>query len=126
MGTMQEPGRAIHLLMYSERQQQREEDARWVVMTCSSGIVEAPALLDFARSQVNYILGSNPNGMSYMVGFGSKYPTQNAPNPNALDGAIVGGPNDGDGYTDSRSNFQMAEAATVTTAPLVGVLAKLA
>jgi hypothetical protein len=105
---------------------------------------------------VNYILGSNPNGMSYMVGFGTKYPTQvhhrgasivsikknsspvsckdgftswynkNAPNPNVLDGAIVGGPNDGDGYTDSRSNFQMAEAATVTTAPLIGVLAKLA
>ncbi|PRQ56976.1 putative cellulase [Rosa chinensis] len=123
---------------------------------CSGGIVQAPALLDLARSQVDYILGSNPNGMSYMVGFGSKYPTQihhrgasivsfkkdpspvacqagfdawfnkNAPNPNVLDGAIVGGPNDSDGYTDSRSNFQMAEAATVNTAPLVGVLAKLA
>ncbi|PRQ60954.1 putative cellulase [Rosa chinensis] len=123
---------------------------------CSGGIVQSSALLDLARSQVDYILGSNPNGMSYMVGFGSKYPTQvhhrgasivsikkdpspvacqagfdawfnmNAPNPNVLDGAIVGGPNDSDGYTDSRSNFQMAEAATVNTAPLVGVLAKLA
>lgn len=152
---------------------------------CSGGIVQSPALLDLARSQVrihlciyetntnqknvtvphalilfnvqvDYILGSNPNGMSYMVGYGSKYPTQvhhrgasivsikkdpspvacqagfdawfnkNAPNPNVLDGAIVGGPNDSDGYTDSRSNFQMAEAATVNTAPLVGVLAKLA
>lgn len=106
--------------------------------------------------QVDYILGSNPNGMSYMVGFGSKYPTQahhrgasivsiksdptlvtcqggfslwfnrNAPNPNILNGAVVGGPDNSDAYWDSRSNFKMAEPTTVTTAPLVGVLARLA
>lgn len=101
-------------------------------------------------------MGENPEKMSYMVGFGSNYVQQvhhrgasiesikkkpeavtckggfdlyfsrAAPNPNVLDGAVVGGPNENDGYTDSRSNFQQAEPATVNTAPLVGVLARLA
>lgn len=91
-----------------------------------------------------------------MVGFGSSFPTKvhhrgasivsikenhtpvtcqggfdlwfnkNAPNPNILDGALVGGPDESDGYTDSRSNYQQAEPATVDVAPLIGVLAKLA
>lgn len=101
-------------------------------------------------------MGSNPKDMSYMVGFGSNYPTQvhhrgasivsiktnptqvtcqegfklwfdrNAPNPNVLDGAVVGGPDNNDEYSDSRSNYEMAEPTTITTAPLVGVLARLA
>lgn len=102
------------------------------------------------------MLGWNSKNMSYMVGFGSKYPQQvhhrgasivsikenkkpvgcqegfdkwfnkNEQNPNVLEGAIVGGPNLNDQYSDSRGNFQQAEAATVNTAPLVGVLARLA
>ncbi|XP_024952294.2 LOW QUALITY PROTEIN: endoglucanase 12-like, partial [Citrus sinensis] len=32
-----------------------------------------------------------------------------APNPNVLDGAVVGGPDENDGYTDSRGNFQFAK-----------------
>lgn len=91
-----------------------------------------------------------------MVGFGEKYPQQvhhrgasivsinqnptpvtcqggftawfhrNAPNPNVIDGAIVGGPGQNDEYTDSRENFQQAEAATANSAPFVGVLAYFA
>lgn len=106
---------------------------------------------------MNYILGSNPRKLSYMVGInGISYPqrvhhrgasivsikkdpapvtckggyelwfNKNTPNPNVLVGAIVGGPDENDGYTDSRSNFQMAEPSTTTPAPLVGVLARLA
>ena len=105
---------------------------------------------------MDYILGENPEKMSYMVGFGSNYVQQAhhrgasiesmkknheavtckggfdlyfnraEPNPNVLDGAVVGGPDENDGYTDSRSNFQHAEPATVNTAPLVGILARLA
>nr|DAD28043.1 TPA_asm: hypothetical protein HUJ06_029511 [Nelumbo nucifera] len=123
---------------------------------CQGGRVGPSDLISFVRSQANYILGSNPKGMSYMVGFGSSYPqmvhhrgasivsikkdrtpvtckggydmwfNRNAPNPNVLVGAIVGGPDQNDAYTDSRSNFQQAEPATVNTAPFVGVLAKLA
>ncbi|CAB4299711.1 unnamed protein product [Prunus armeniaca] len=131
-------------------------NAKHAAIQCPGGIVQPKDLADLAQSQVDYILGSNPSGMSFMVGFGTKYPTQvhhraasivsikkdaapvsckggfdswfnnNSPNPNVLDGAIVGGPDENDAYTDSRSNYQMAEPATVSTAPLVGVLAKLA
>ncbi|GAV69604.1 Glyco_hydro_9 domain-containing protein, partial [Cephalotus follicularis] len=123
---------------------------------CPDGVAQPSDLVALAKSQVDYILGSNPKGMSYMVGFGSSYPGQvhhrgasivsikkdptfvscqdgfnewfykDAPNPNVLDGAIVGGPDNNDGYTDSRTNFQMAEPATYNVAPLVGVLASLA
>ncbi|KAF5732821.1 endoglucanase 14-like [Tripterygium wilfordii] len=123
---------------------------------CPGGSVGPSDLISFAQSQVDYMLGSNPKNMSYMVGYGSKYPTevhhrgasiisikkdptpvtcrggygswfnQNGPNPNVLDGAIVGGPDQSDGYYDSRNNFQQAEPATVNVAPFTGVLARLA
>ncbi|ERN05294.1 hypothetical protein AMTR_s00007p00145940 [Amborella trichopoda] len=106
--------------------------------------------------QVDYILGNNPLNMSYMVGYGSKYPmkchhrgasivsvkkdptpvscqggfdkwfNRNDPNPNVLDGALVGGPDENDQYSDARANFQLAEPSIYNTAPLVGVLARLA
>lgn len=105
---------------------------------------------------MDYILGQNPKKMSYMVGFWSSYPLQvhhrgasivsirkdssnvtchggfdgwfskNAPNPNVIDGAIVGGPDTNDQYSDIRSNYQQAEPATVNTAPFIGVLARFA
>ncbi|KAK7852647.1 endoglucanase 13 [Quercus suber] len=123
---------------------------------CLGGMVQPDELIALAKSQVDYILGANPQKMSYMVGFGSNYPKQlhhrgasivsikknpepvtckggfelyfnkNEPNPNVLDGAVVGGPDDNDGFTDSRSNFQQAETATANIAPLVGVLARIA
>ncbi|KAL2558244.1 Endoglucanase [Forsythia ovata] len=46
---------------------------------------------------------------------------KNAPNPNVLDGAIVGGLGQTDEYTDSRRNYQQVGAAITKTAPLVGV-----
>ena len=55
-----------------------------------------------------------------------KWYNRQAPNPNVLEGAIVGGPDQGDNYGDSRSNFQQAEAATANSGPIVGVLARLA
>ncbi|KAJ6302027.1 hypothetical protein OIU77_016183 [Salix suchowensis] len=123
---------------------------------CAGVTVQPADLYHLAQSQIDYILGSNPKGMSYMVGFGSNYPTQphhrgasivtikkdpkpvtcqegyqvwfnrDAPNPNVLVGAIVGGPDEHDGYIDSRSDYQLGEPATVTVAPLVGVLARVA
>lgn len=51
---------------------------------------------------------------------------RNAPNPNDLVGAIVGGPDNSDQYNDSRDNFKQGEAATANSAALVGVLARLA
>jgi hypothetical protein len=102
--------------------------------------------------QVDYILGDNPLNLSYMVGYGPRFPqyihhrgsslpsvyvypphiachfgselfaNQN-PNPNLLVGAIVGGPDKDDQYPDSRANFKQSEPTTYINAPLVGVLA---
>lgn len=104
--------------------------------------------------QVDYILGVNPNNMSYMVGFGSNYPKQvhhraasipsvgKAPrnmtcrdgwtyfstskdNPNVLVGAVVGGPDRFDKFEDLRWNFEQSEPAIYINAPLTGALAYL-
>ncbi|GAU25056.1 hypothetical protein TSUD_257500, partial [Trifolium subterraneum] len=41
---------------------------------CQKGEVGPDELFAFAKSQVDYILGSNPMGMSYFVGYGPKFP----------------------------------------------------
>ncbi|KAF9596434.1 hypothetical protein IFM89_011263 [Coptis chinensis] len=53
---------------------------------------------------------------------GKMWLNSNNPDPNVLQGEVVGGPYD----TDARNNFKQAEPATANTAPLVGVLAKFA
>ncbi|KAI4313747.1 hypothetical protein L6164_026702 [Bauhinia variegata] len=112
-----------------------------------------PALLKrLARQQVDYILGDNPLGMSYMVGYGARYPQRihhrasslpsvaahparigckagsryflsPNPNPNVLVGAVVGGPNNTDAFPDSRPFFPETEPTTYINAPLVGLFA---
>ncbi|ESQ39089.1 hypothetical protein EUTSA_v10001473mg [Eutrema salsugineum] len=131
-------------------------EAAQASVQCPNGALKAFDLLDLARAQVNYILGSNPKNMSYMVGFGTNYPKRPhhrgasivsikknpkpmtcnegfeawynnpEPNPNVLFGAIVGGPDENDAYQDERSDFQHDEPDTVTVAPLIGVLAAIA
>lgn len=105
--------------------------------------------------QVDYLLGDNPERMSYMVGYGARYPQRihhrasslpsvaahparipcsagfsalNSPasNPNVLVGAVVGGPNAQDRFPDERSDYEQSEPATYINAPLVGALAYLA
>lgn len=126
---------------------------------CSGGggaVAGAAELLAFAKSQVDYILGSNPRGTSYMVGYGAVYPRQahhrgssiasiraspsfvscregyaswygrRGGNPNLLDGAVVGGPDEHDDFADERNNYEQTEAATYNNAPLMGILARLA
>ncbi|KAL6495742.1 Esterase/lipase/thioesterase [Orobanche gracilis] len=109
-------------------------------------------LKQLAKRQVDYILGDNPLGMSYMVGYGPRYPlnihhrasslpslkahpahigcnagplyfSSSNPNPNILIGAVVGGPDSTDNYQDSRACFKESEPTTYINAPLVGVLA---
>ncbi|KAI4315468.1 hypothetical protein L6164_028273 [Bauhinia variegata] len=43
---------------------------------CGSAHFTPMQIRAFAKAQVDYILGNNPMKMSYMVGFGSKYPRQ--------------------------------------------------
>jgi endoglucanase len=93
----------------------------------------------FAMQQLNYALGSNPRSSSYLIGFGANPPksphhrtahgswadSQSVPNAHrhTLYGALVGGPNASDGYTDSISDFQANEVATDYNASFTGVLA---
>ncbi|KAL5654161.1 hypothetical protein ACJX0J_033480, partial [Zea mays] len=124
---------------------------------CPAGGTAQPSeLLAFARSQVDYILGSNPRATSYMVGYGATYPRQvhhrgasivsvranpsfvscqagysswyhrRAANPNLIVGATVGGPDEYDNFADERDNYEQTEATTYNNAPLMGVLARLA
>ncbi|RDX62543.1 Endoglucanase 11, partial [Mucuna pruriens] len=122
-------------------------------LNCHGGTMDHEEILNVAKSQVDYILGSNPMNMSYLVGYGSKYPKRvhhraasivsykknkgfigctqgydnwygsQAPNPNVLVGALVGGPDGKDNFEDRRNNFMQTEACTYNTAPLVAVFA---
>ncbi|CAM8987649.1 unnamed protein product [Rhodiola kirilowii] len=114
--------------------------------------ITPPGLLYDAQLQVNYILGGNMFNISYMIGYGEKYPTRirhrssslpsvtvrpkpfkchegykyfyaEDPNPNVLVGAVVGGPNIDDSYADTREIYSQSEPATYINAPLVGLLA---
>lgn len=106
----------------------------------------------FAKSQADYILGNNPRGSSYMVGFGTNssrnphhahahvngnpaYTGSNGwdlfnaatPSQNLLVGALVGGPgsrNDFD-YVDTIKDYQRNEVALDYNAAFTGLLAYL-
>ncbi|KAF5184840.1 Endoglucanase [Thalictrum thalictroides] len=122
------------------------------VVQCGDKTVSPQRLIEFAKGQVDYILGNNPMKMSYMVGFGNKYPKRihhrgsslpsidqhpkhlgchdgspyfksSKPNMNELTGAVVGGPLKDDTYPDIRSEFAQSEPTTYINAPLVGLLA---
>lgn len=104
--------------------------------------------------QVDYILGANPKKMSYMVGFGTTYPTKvhhrgssipsikkvrtkvdcnggytyynsGSPNPNTHVGAIVGGPDVNDQFQNARSDYSHSEPTTYINAAFVGSAAAL-
>lgn len=122
------------------------------VANCGTSTVTADKLIALAKKQVDYILGDNPEKMSYMVGFGNKYPMRihhrgsslpsvhvhpdhiscsngfqylysSSPNPNILVGAILGGPDSKDNFSDDRNNYQQTEPATYINAPFVGAVA---
>ncbi|RZC63859.1 hypothetical protein C5167_025613 [Papaver somniferum] len=98
-------------------------------LQCGDTLVTPGDLYNFVQLQVDYILGKNPLNMSYMdditterlqlfltrmtsqrfrakceQGFHAWY-TKTEPNPNILSGAVVGGPNKGDRFTDTRDNY---------------------
>jgi hypothetical protein len=54
---------------------------------------------------------------------GFQYLHSSEPDRNVLVGAVVGGPDSSDAYSDSRDNYAQAEPSTYTNAPLVGALA---
>ena len=117
----------------------------FVAFVYSDGLTD-PALKaryhDFAVRQINYALGQNPAGRSFMIGFGVNPPrnphhrtahgswSDNIGEPptsrHILYGALVGGPpQPDDNYQDNRSDFVMNEVATDYNAGLTGSLARL-
>ncbi|XP_028078856.1 endoglucanase 17 [Camellia sinensis] len=125
------------------------------VVNCGGAVVTPNRLRFIAKKQVDYLLGDNPLKMSYMVGYGPRYPLRihhrgsslpsiathpgkiqcssgfnimnsQSPNPNILVGAVVGGPDQNDRFPDQRSDYEQSEPATYINAPLVGALSYLA
>ncbi|MFG6433764.1 glycoside hydrolase family 9 protein [Roseateles sp. LYH14W] len=104
--------------------------------------------LDAAQSVLDYVLGRNPLGMSYVTGFGTKAPMHPHHRPSEADGIdapvpgfIVGGPNPGQqdqkncppypsklpalSYIDHGCSYAANEVAINWNAPLVYVSAAL-
>ncbi|XP_054816963.1 endoglucanase 8-like [Prosopis cineraria] len=135
------------LIVYARHMQAAKK-----VVNCGGVTADPNTLINLAKSQVDYILGSNPLGMSYMVGYGNKFPQKihhrgstlpsldqhpqqikcrdgdqyfqtNAPNPNVLVGAVIGGPAEDDAFEDSRYNVGQSEPTTYLNAPFVGLVA---
>ncbi|GAU24992.1 hypothetical protein TSUD_312270 [Trifolium subterraneum] len=117
---------------------------------CDSDSFTPSDLRNFARSQADYVLGKNPLHMSFLVGYGNKFPQfvhhrgasipANAktgckdgfqyldspdPNPNIATGALVGGPFLNDTFIDSRNNSMQTEPSTYNSAVIVGLLSSL-
>ncbi|MDE7360848.1 MAG: glycoside hydrolase family 9 protein [Oscillospiraceae bacterium] len=104
---------------------------------CSSD--KAKTYMDFCEGQVNYALGST--GRSFVVGFGENPPehphhrtaqgswadNMNEPgyHRHTLFGALVGGPDASDGYSDTVSDYNKNEVADDYNAGFTGALAKL-
>lgn len=100
--------------------------------------------------QADYVLGDNPLKMSFLVGYGDKYPEyvhhrgasipadaktgctdgfkwldMTEPNPNVAIGGLVGGPFKNETYIDSRNNSMQGEPTTYNSAVVVGLLSSL-
>lgn len=118
---------------------------------CGPHFYTRTAFRSFAKTQMDYILGKNPQNMSYIVGFGTRFPQHvlhrgasipknnikyncqggrkwrdsAKPNPNVIIGAMVGGPDQNDGFLDSRSNYNYTEPTIAGNAGLVAALVAL-
>ena len=114
--------------------------------TLATGNAKKTTYHDFAKKQIDYILGANPSNRSYMVGFGVNPPinphhrtahgawldsgpltTPPVNNRHIIYGAIVGGPGSTSdtSYVDVRDNYTTNEIATDYNAAFTGALARL-
>jgi hypothetical protein len=96
---------------------------------------------NFAEQQINYILGQNPRGCSYEMGFGACPPQRphhrtaegswvnNMATPTVhrhiLWGALSGSVDGSDGFTDDVGSYQSTEPAVDYNAGFTGALAKM-
>ncbi|GAQ78832.1 hypothetical protein KFL_000190495 [Klebsormidium nitens] len=129
-------------------------------LTCNNNgggtVTYSPAqIVTWARTQIDYVLGGNAAGRSYMVGFGSNYPTRvhhrgasvpspppnyscgegfqfyhtNNSDPHVITGAIVGGPFQDGSYAnirDARDGIEGYKQSEPTTYINAGYMGALA
>ncbi|WP_026973024.1 glycoside hydrolase family 9 protein [Aliagarivorans marinus] len=102
---------------------------------------KAQTYYDFAYSQLEYILGNNPLGISYLIGYGDFHPTkphhrtahgawndsskEPIENRHLLVGALVGGPGRDDSWEDDRDDYVKNEVATDYNAGFTSAVARL-
>lgn len=113
-------------------------------VACDTVLTDTSAITRFRQfyeEQINYCLGSNPDGRSYVVGYGEDYPknphhrTAHGSWKNAMDtpeinrhilyGALVGGPTSSGSYEDDRGNYINNEVATDYNAGFTALLCKM-
>ena len=104
-------------------------------------IDKAQRYFNFAKSQIDYILGDNPDRRSYVIGYGENSPknphhrtahgswANDGKNPeesrNLLIGALVGGPDENEQWSDDRNDWVTNEVAIGYNAGFTGALAKM-
>ena len=104
-------------------------------------IEQAQRYFDFGVSQIDYILGKNPAQRSYQIGYGKNSPQNphhrtahgswlnNMSDPvetrNLLMGALVGGPDEQDNWSDDRTDWVRNEVGVGYNAAFTGALAKM-
>ncbi|CAL1537081.1 unnamed protein product [Lymnaea stagnalis] len=123
-------------------------NSAFVALVAAESGIDAAKYRAWATEQINYLLGDNHHAggcFSFEIGYGSKYPTQphhrgascpNRPaacswdqynshsaNPQVLQGALVGGPDQNDAYTDLRSDYVHNEVTTDYNAGFQSALA---
>jgi len=101
--------------------------------------------IDYAKGQMDYLLGDNPTNFSFVVGYGDNYPKKvhhrgatgfndehsSDDNLYPIEGALIGGFKSADDYDyqnngGSRSDYYRNEVAVDYNAGFTGALAKLA
>ncbi len=98
---------------------------------------------NFAKKQIDYMLGDNPRKFSYFIGFGNNYPLNahhrgshggsysnfqsSEPNTHIIYGALVGGPASPDDfdYVDDRTDYIRNEVSLDYNAGFTGALARM-
>lgn len=98
---------------------------------------------NFAKKQIDYILGDNPRKSSYLIGFGNNFPLNphhrgshagsysnfksSKPNAHITYGAVVGGPASPDDfdYVDHRTDYIRNEVSLDYNAGFTGALARM-
>ncbi|KAL7207504.1 hypothetical protein ACSBR1_029454 [Camellia fascicularis] len=124
--------------------------SRTATLSCNGDSYGPSDLRKFSASQADYVLGNNPMKMSFLVGYGDKYPqhvhhrgasiptdattgcsdgwkwlNSTDPNPNVAVGALVGGPFLNETFVDSRNNSMQTEPSSYNGALIVGLLSGL-